>query len=151
QIRSHWYWRQALRVLPVAPGAALAQAWVAHIHVLPATLSMLGSAAPEVIRHLWTPDIATIALALAEAYALPHQVFVPAATDHGKPAPGDVVPPWRPWLPTPLAAGLTPAAEALLGVALALWHAPVWSRSERFAAQAQHWIAALSSAVIATP
>jgi hypothetical protein len=31
QAAQRWYWRQSLSMLPPAPGAALAQAWAAHI------------------------------------------------------------------------------------------------------------------------
>jgi hypothetical protein len=48
-------------------------------------------------------------------------------------------PPWRAWLPADRAFGLTPEQECLLGVGLALHHAPSRARSPLFAAQVGGW------------
>lgn len=134
-VTQRWYWRAILGPGTARPGHAMAQLWQQHAYALPAAIAQLGSAAVRAVAMLPREEIATVAAALDAAYRLT-STNTPPSDAASAPAP------WRQWLAPPAPAQLAPAAERLLGTALALWHAPQLARSQGFAAQAAAWQAA---------
>lgn len=150
----HWYWQQLLRNLPAAPGPALAATWSAQAAFAPAALSRLAAPVARAALALLTPaQVEAITQALHAAFALPappRAITAPPAPPEERPiAPPVPAPPWRAWLPPEAAAGLTPRAHYLLGLGLALRHAPAFARSPAFANAAAAWLHAAETAALA--
>jgi|GEM_PF-1400104 len=152
----HWYWQQVLRGTPRAAGPALAAMWSSHADALPGALALLARhEAVASVRLLTRAEVAQVIAALRARFDLAPLSRAAADTFSGSPDaptpaqenPGRVVPPWASWLPDDVSGpmtdpALTPAAEYLLGLGLALYHAPAFARSAMFAAQAAAWLSA---------
>ena len=143
-----WYWRQVAPVTAPA-GSALAAAWTARPRWLPACLARLPAAeARAAVSQLPALAAAAVLRALLTAFNIPERSAARLAPAFAAP-PGPATaadepagaPPWRRWLPP---TSLAPSAEALLGVALSLHHAPAVVRRPWYAERLTAWRAAAS-------
>ena len=141
--RGRWYWQ---KILPArsAEGAgraaALAAAWISRVRWLPATLARLPEpVAHEAVSLLSQPDISRVLRAMLGGFGVDERPLLlppsgsPTSMAGGR---GPADPPWRRWLP---ATTLRPHAEALLGVALSLHHAPALVRRPVYAELLAAW------------
>jgi hypothetical protein len=167
---TRWWWRFVLPGLPPAD-RALAGLLVREAPLVPAAVARLGSRrAATVVGSLAPGEALAVLGAVARAYRVdlewraapaggPRTAGPTAVSPAGAaevPGPRRAAarervaggqepppPPWRAWLPAGgVTASLAPSAEALLGLALALHHAPALARSRRFHEQARAWWAA---------
>jgi hypothetical protein len=144
-----WYWRQIVPVTAPA-GDGLAAAWTARPRWLPACLARLPAAeARAAVSQLSAPAAATVLQVLLTAFNIPERsVARLAPAFSAPPGPATVAdepagePPWRRWLPP---TSLAPPAEALLGLALSLYHAPAVVRRPGYAERLTAWRAAAGS------
>jgi hypothetical protein len=147
-----WYWRKIVPVISgessAAAGAAgLAAAWISYVRWLPASLARLPE--PETRRAvslLSRPQTSRVLRALLAAFEVaerppPRSPPDPPASEPMYRPPEE--PPWRRWLP---ATSLDPHAEALLGVAISLHHAPALVRRPAFAKSLAAWHVAANRA-----
>jgi len=138
-----WYWRQIAPVT-VPAGAGLAAAWTARPRWLPACLARLPAAeACAAVARLTVPTAAAVLQVLLTAFNISERSVVRLAPAlPAPPRPSTAVnepagePPWRRWLPP---TSLAPPAEALLGVALSLHHAPALVRRSEYAERLTAW------------
>lgn len=148
--RGRWYWQKILSALPAAGadgGAALGDAWISRIRWLPASLARLPEpVAHEAVSLLSWPDVSRVLRAMLGEFGVDQQPM--ALPPPGPPTsvairrkPAD--PPWRRWLP---ATTLQPHAEALLGVALSLHHAPTLVRRPVYAERLAAWWSSVGEA-----
>ncbi len=166
QAFAKWYWQPFLRGMPRATGAALAQVWEARAASLPAALGQLEMEPARAAVALLSPrEVSAVVRALHQAFDFPETALSRAAAGpHASPparqsvesaygglSSADTVgihstdvtaatPPWTHWLPERDATTLSPQAQYLLGLALALDRAPSFARSARFAHQAAVWL-----------
>ena len=145
-----WYWRAVLPAASAEGGTALAAAWMSRIRWLPASLARLPEPeARSAVSLLSRPDTSRVLQALLAAFGVeehpalrsppgpPDPAEPLAAPDQPAPAGRRLAdPPWRRWLP---ATSLHPQAEALLGVALSLHHAPAIVRRPSYAERLAAW------------
>ena len=158
-----WYWRAVLPATSAEGGAALAAAWMSRIRWLPASLARLPEPeARSAVSLLSRPDTSRVLRALLAAFGVEEQPSL--RSPPGPPSPAEpltlltplaapdqpvsvgrrlAAPPWRRWLP---ATSLPPHAEALLGVALSLHHAPVLVRRTSYAERLAAWRATADDA-----
>ena len=145
-----WYWREIIPTVSargIGGGAGLADAWIPRVRWLPASLARLPEpVAQRVVSLLSEPDVSRVLRALLAEFAVdarPASLSPPgpptSASGHRRSAD----PPWRRWLP---ATTLRPDAEALLGVALSLHHAPALVRRPRYAGHLAAWWASANQA-----
>ncbi|MGA2829027.1 MAG: hypothetical protein ABSF03_23275 [Streptosporangiaceae bacterium] len=143
-----WYWREIVPVFSAGRGAEagaaqLATAWVSHVRWLPGSLAGLPEPAARSAVSLLSPaQTSTVLRALLAAFGADERSSARSPADPPTPEPADRRPteaPWRRWLP---ATSLDPHAEALLGVALSLHHAPVLVRRPAYAERLRAWRAA---------
>ncbi len=139
-----WYWREIMPAVPAGGGDALAAVWAAQARWLPASLA--GLPEPEARRAvslLSPPQARRVTRAMLAAFTVEERP--PPGSPDGMPTAdrGRADPPWRPWL---AATSLAPDAEALLGVALSLYHAPALARRPAFAERLASWRAAADDA-----
>lgn len=140
--RTRWYWQQILAGAPASGGAALAAAWCARAAALPAALVYLGTEeGAAAIRLLSPPERESVVRALQRAYDLPAMVD---DSDSEPPGASSPAAPWSRWLP-PDRLHAAPEVHHLLGLSLALAHAPACARSELFAQQTAAWWRAVAS------
>ncbi len=148
-----WYWRQIVPSISAEAGAAagaagLAAAWVSHARWLPASLARLpGPEAGAAVSLLSPPQASRVLRALLAAFGVDERPPPRSPTDPPAPEPAGRPPgeaPWRRWLP---ATSLDPHAEALLGVALSLHHAPALVRRPAYAERLAAWRAAPDDAI----
>lgn len=158
QAHERWYWQQALRNLPRAPGAALPILWSAQAAALPGVFASLRpSEIYNAITCLTPRAIEQVIHSLHERFDLPTgtlvsgkregDAFTQAIIERAKEgedwtntSPAGNPPPWEKWLPTAILPTLAPEARYLLGLGLALHHAPSFARSTRFAALSAAWL-----------
>jgi hypothetical protein len=161
----HWYWQQVLRNVPHSTSTALVTLWSGQAPFVPtAIVSLHAAEACSAIAQLSALEVRQVIRALESSFDLPTVVIpmlengVPRSATHSGAArdtqstrerlrtassPGmSVAPPWQRWLPAAAGLDLLPEARYLLGLCLALYHAPAYARSTRFAGQAQSWLRA---------
>jgi hypothetical protein len=168
-----WYWRRLAPRGQARIGAVLTSAWTERIRWLPAALAALPIAdAVRAASTLTDAEAVHLRRALLAEYGVPPTVAVPqgpapsgmlhlaarrgtatrgggaaaherAATPVGAPT-ATVRPPWTVWLPgvTP---ALSPAQEALIGVALTLEAAPAVARRPAFVDRVEAWLTAATA------
>lgn len=162
QAEERWFWQQALRGLSLAPGSALPALWCAHAAFLPTVLATLRpSEVFNAITCFGPQAIEQVIHSLHESFALPSEALAAivsrkpegnpvaqTATD-GNRISGEAstttpsvanLPPWEKWLPATTLPALSTEARYLLGLGLALHHAPAFVRSARFAARSASWL-----------
>ena len=152
---TQWWWRD-LRASAAGGTDPVVAAWLAAPEHVPAALELL-AARNEAVAFVATlaPNAAkALAERVATAFALPQ--LRPQVTSSASPArprraasvraapPPE--PPWRRSVPETTRQPLAPAAELLLGVALALRRSPNAVRSPEFAATTRAWLAAADEA-----
>lgn len=166
QVGERWYWQQVLRDMPRTPDIALPMLWCEQANYVPTVLALLHPT--EVLSAItqFTPiAVKQVIGALHERFELPPEMFI--ALTHRKPGAlsntrvaqdlhrgvvGPVVSaqmvrgvaPWQQWLFSTQMPELAPEAHYLLGLGLALYHAPSFARSTGFATQAVQWLQAVS-------
>jgi hypothetical protein len=135
-----WYWRELVPP-PAAhsPGAALAAVWAAQAQAVPPTLARLPL--PEVcaaLALLAPGEVSAVVRALARQFALPPAVLPPAVPHVAPPAvPGGASSAWQSVIPAVLLPRpLSAPAASLLGLSLALYHAPAQVRQQAHVAVA---------------
>ncbi len=144
-----WYWRQVDPVVSGGGGSALAAAWTSRVRWLPAALPRLPEPeARSAVSLLSTSEASGVLRALLAEFGVSERrsprwpanpLTSTGSIDPPGPASGGrrpADPPWRRWLP---ATTLRPHAEALLGVALSLHHAPGLVRRPAYAERLAVW------------
>ena len=164
QVGERWYWQQVLRNVPHMPSTALPVLWCEQAIYVPTVLTSLHPAEiVSAMTHLTPLAVKQIIHSLHESFNLPPKVLTAiessklADISHAHTVTDDQpvdnepivsslptahLPPWEQWLPSTLLPTLLPEVCYLLGLGLALYHAPTFARSQRFAAQATHWLQA---------
>lgn len=150
-----WYWREIISVISAEGGApasaaGLAAAWESHVRWLPASLARLPEPeARTAVSLLSRPQTSRVLRALLAAFEIEERPPPRSPPDPADPPASEPAdrrqwePPWRHWLP---ATSLSPHAEALLGVALSLHHAPALVRRPTYAKRLAAWRAAADDA-----
>lgn len=140
---ARWYWREIIPAVSVegaGGGAALADTWISRVRWLPASLARLpGPVAHEAVSLLSQPDISRVLRAMLGGFGVGERPLLlppPGSATSMARGRGPADPPWRRWLP---ATTLRPHAEALLGVALSLHHAPALVRRPVYAERLAAW------------
>jgi hypothetical protein len=156
QVKEHWYWQQVLRDVLRTPGVALDALWCEQATCTPTILASLRPAELfSAITHLTPLAVKQVIHSLHESFDLPPAVLgvLASGEQEGGPRtyavpdtkvmekePAARLPPWEQWLPSVLLPALSSEARYLLGLGLALHHAPAFARSSRFATRAVRWL-----------
>ncbi|MFL5589411.1 MAG: hypothetical protein ACJ8DI_17410 [Ktedonobacteraceae bacterium] len=166
QAGEHWYWQQVLRNAPSTPGTALPALWCEQANYVPAVFASLWPGElVRVLRQLSLVSIRQLIHALHASFELSPVALTLMASGELEGRQGasaiekqagekqqdissqDAMPhqPWERWLPNTQSTELAPEVRYLLGLGLALYHAPAFARSTRFAAQAVQWLQGLQA------
>lgn len=154
---AQWTWQRLLPTRALAtPGVLLATGFTRHVEALPAAVSQLTPR--ELVQlgaRLRPPDVGPVLRALHERFALPEPALArwvesPAVPPASSEIPGsgadsaavDTMAPWSSWLPDELARSMPSTSAVLLGVSLALYHAPARARTPGFGQAVAAWMAA---------
>jgi hypothetical protein len=131
-----WWWRRVVPRRPSTVAGGLLMTWMRFPRWLPAALAQLPLRdAERAVTEVGAPGALSVLQAMQSAFRMPS----PRPAPYGMEAVVASDPPWRPWLPA-VTAGVALECECLLGVALALHHAPAIARRPTFSRQVAIWL-----------
>jgi hypothetical protein len=151
-VASRWYWQQISSRLEADRGGALAAAWIRRVRWLPGSIAQLAQADAHAAVALLSPaEAGRVLQALMVAFDIDERPHPPAPsgspTSPGHQGPAadarpPLDPPWREFLQ---ASSLHSEAEALLGMALSLYHSPAFVRRPAYLRRLGDWRAAVGA------
>ncbi len=150
---TQWYWQRLLRAsIPESPGTLLTAGFVRYVTALPAAVSQLTTRELVQVGSLLSPhEAAHVLRTIHQQYTLPGPELAlwldlppPSPSFAGSPSQESLerdapTAPWSVWLPKGLAEAVPLTSVLVLGISLALHHAPARVRTAEFSQAVAAW------------